>query len=537
MMQSEMNFQTFWPCLNETNSTLDTNEYTEQMGSSEFSSIFMPSDEFSETSNSFPFSTMFSGEFEQLADCDHLLQATWMAEEEFPMELGGFETNYLMGEIENMYASCVEGSEGSNTLPSPQFSVEGNGVWSPNSFVTSEASSMDVTSVQQSITLARDEMKINSEVRIRHMLKAFNEAMEMGQRKLEEVIMRCLAEKVNPLGQSLERLAFYLCLGFVDNQQGDYLKQESFKNFEAAFNMFYQIFPFGRFAHYAANTAILEAVPEDVETVHVVEFDIGEGVQLPQLIEAVAKRNKTLKVTAIKWDVEESDEVAPPQWRFEETKRQLQHHAKSFGLNLKVEEIAIEDLVSLIKKANKRGGRREFLAFNSMVGLPHMRRRRSRGLLMEFLRLAKDLLANSARGIITFGDGDAYARRGNDSSFSSFFDANVVHYEALLGSLESSFPSHLGEARMVMELMFVAPYVSSQAWFEKWNEAREAGNLHPWFGLEGRRVSREMLMEAKEIVGADSSYGVRVGGENGNEMTLEWNSIPLIRVETWTNRS
>ncbi|KAM1548937.1 hypothetical protein ACFX1Q_010715 [Malus domestica] len=537
MMQSEMNFQTFWPCLNETNSTLDTNEYTEQMGSSEFSSIFMPSDEFSETSNSFPFSTMFSGESEQLADCDHLLQATWMAEEEFTIELGGFETNYLMGEIENMYASCVEGSEGSNTLPSPQFSVEGNGVWSPNSFVTSEASSMDVTSVQQSITLARDEMEINSEVRIRHMLKAFNEAMEMGQRKLEEVIMRFLAEKVNPLGQSLERLAFYLCLGFVDNQQGDYLKQESFKNFEDAFNMFYQIFPFGRFAHYAANTAILEAVPEDVETVHVVEFDIGEGVQLPQLIEAVAKRNKTLKVTAIKWDVEESDEVAPPQWRFEETKRQLQHHARSFGLNLKVEEIPIEDLVSKIKKVNKRGGMREFLAFNSMVGLPHMRRRRSRGLLMEFLRLAKDLLTNSARGIITFGDGDAYARRGNDSSFISFFDANVVHYEALLGSLESSFPSHLGEARMVMELMFVAPYVSSQAWFEKWNEAREAGNLHPWFGLEGRRVSREMLMEAKEIVGADSSYGVRVGGENGNEMTLEWNSIPLIRVETWTNRS
>ncbi|XP_068340211.1 protein NODULATION SIGNALING PATHWAY 2-like [Pyrus communis] len=528
-----MKFQTFWPCLNETNSTLDTNEYTEQMGSSEFSSIFMPSDEFSETTSSFPFSTMFSGEFEQLADCDHLLQATWMAEEEFPMELGGFETNYLMGEIENMYTSDCD------QLPSPQFFVEGNGVWSPNSFVTSEASSMDVTSVQQSITLPRDEMEINNEVRIRHMLKAFGEAMEMGQRKLEEVIMRCLLEKVNPLGQPLEpleRLAFNLCQGVVDNQQGDYLKQESCKNYEAAFNLFYQIFPFGRFAHYAANTAILEAVPEDVETVHVVEFDIGEGVQLSQMIEAVARRNKTLKVTAIKWDVEESDEVAPPHWRFEETKRQLQHHARSFGVNLKVEEIAIEDLVSLIKKANKRDGRREFLAFNSMVGLPHMRRKRSRGLLMEFLRLAKDLLANSARGIITFGDGDACAKRENDSGFSSFFDANVVHYEALLGSLESSFPSHLGEARMVMELMFVAPYVSSQAWFEKWNEAR-GGNLHPWFGLEGRRVSRKMLMEAKEIVGADSLFGVRVGGENGNEMTLEWNSIPLIRVETWTNRS
>ncbi|XP_068340212.1 protein NODULATION SIGNALING PATHWAY 2-like [Pyrus communis] len=508
MMQSEMNFQTLWPYLNVTNSPFDTNEYTEQMGSSEFSSNFMASDEFSETT-SFPFSTMFSGEFEQPADCDNLLQVTSMAEEEFPMELGGFETNYLIGEIENMYAS----------------------------FVTSEASSKDGSSVQQSLILPRDKMEIDNKVSILHLVKAFGEAMEMGQRELEVVIMRCLAEKVNPLGQSLERLAFNLCQEVVDHQQGDHLKQECSKNFEVAFNLFYQIFPFGRFAHYAANTAILEAVPEDVEMVHVVEFDMGEGVQLSQLIEALAKRNKTLKVTAIKWDAEESDEVAPPQWRFEETKRQLQHHARSFGLNLKVEEIAIEDLVSKIKKANKRGGMGEFLAFNSMVGLPRMRRRRSRGLLMEFLRLAKDLLGNSARGIITFGDGDACAKWENDSSFSSFFDANVVHYKALLESLESSFLIHLGEVRMVMELMFVAPYVSSQAWFEKWNESREGGNLHPWFGLEGRRVSREMLMEAKEIVGADSSYGVRDGGENGNEMALEWNSIPLIRVETWTNRS
>ena len=156
---------------------------------------------------------------------------------------------------------------------------------------------------------------------------------------------------------------------------------------------------------------------------------------------------------------------------------------------------------------------------------------------MEFLRLAKDLLANSARGIVTFGDGYACTKRGNDSSFRSFFDANVVHYKALLESLESTFPSHLGEARMVMELMFVAPYVSSQAWLDKWNEERECGNLQPLFGVESRRVSSEMLMEAKDIVGADSSYGVRVGGENGNEMALEWNSIPLVRVETWTIRS
>ncbi|XP_021826459.1 nodulation-signaling pathway 2 protein-like [Prunus avium] len=536
MMQSEL-LPPFWPYLNVINSPLDQFEYNDvNMGSSDFSSPFMASDEFSETS-SFPFATMFSGDFEQLADCDHLLQVT-SSVEEFPMDFGGFEPNYLIGEIEGMYA-CLERSEGS-TLPSQQFSIEGNDVWSPNSLMTSEASSMDVTSIQQSLTLPQEEMEIDNELSIRHLLKAYGEAMEMGQRELEEVILRCLSEKVNPLGQSLERLAFNLCQE-IDDQQGDYLKQESCKNFEAALNLFYQSFPYGRFAHYAANTAILEAIPEDAETVHIVDFDMGEGVQLSQLIEAVAQRHKTLKVTAIKWDVEETEDGAPPQWRFEETKRQLQHHARSFGLNLKVEEIAIEDLVSEVKKANKRGGGREFLAFNCMVGLPHMRRRRSRGLILEFLRLAKDLLSSSAnyktsnRGIITFGDGDAGAKLGNSSSFSSFFDGYLAHYQALLESIESNFPSHLAEARMVIELMFVAPYVSSQALFQKWNEVREECHLQPWFGLEGKRLSRESLMEAKEMVG-ESSYGVRIG-QNGNEMALEWEGTPLVRVSTWTNQS
>lgn len=69
--------------------------------------------------------------------------------------------------------------------------------------------------------------------------------------------------------------------------------------------------------------------------------------------------------------------------------------------------MGINDLVSELKI--KRGGRREWLVFNCMVGLPHMGRVRSRSLVMEFLRVAKELIANSAncstihKGIIAFG--------------------------------------------------------------------------------------------------------------------------------------
>jgi hypothetical protein len=67
---------------------------------------------------------------------------------------------------------------------------------------------------------------------------------------------------------------------------------------------------------------------------------------------------------------------------------------RSSGLKLTVEEMGIENLVSEMKKMKKRGGRRsEWLVFNSVVGLPHMGRGRSRRLVMEFLRVAKEMIA------------------------------------------------------------------------------------------------------------------------------------------------
>ncbi|XP_062006623.1 protein NODULATION SIGNALING PATHWAY 2-like [Rosa rugosa] len=503
--------------------------------SPDFSSLFNSNEVFkiSEIASD-PFATLFPG--------DDLIQVTSQVEE-VSMDLEAYETNLM---IEGFYGNSLEGSEGSfpsQQASSHQFSAEGNDVWSPNSIVNSEASSMDSTSIQSPLNLPREEEGIENQLSIRHLLQAFAEAKEYGQKDLEEVILSCINEKVSPIGESFERLAFNLCQEVVDEHQqgGDYLKQESLKNFEAAFKVFIQNFPYARFAHYVANSAILEAIPAEAEAIHIVDFDMREGVQLSQLIEALAQRFKTLKLTAIKWEEEESD-CAPPHGRFEETKKQLQNHARSFGLNLKVEEVAMEDLMTEIKKAKKRGGGKEFLAFNCMVSLPHMRRRRSRGYVMEYLRLAKELLANSGNskttksGIITFGDGDACERLGNHSSFSSFFNENLVHYQALLESMELNFPSHLAEARMAMECIFIAPFVSSQAWFQKWTEMKDC-QVQPWFGLEGRRLSKENLMEAKEIVGDERSYGIRIEGLNGNEMVLEWKGTPLVRVSTWENQS
>ncbi|XP_031284798.1 nodulation-signaling pathway 2 protein-like [Pistacia vera] len=417
--------------------------------------------------------------------------------------------------------------------------------------------SMDVTSIIQPIlNLPTQDMEINNELCTSHLAKAYGEAMANEQRELAEVIVRRINEKVSPVGEITERLLYHSFRPLNNEANDNYLKQESCKVFDAAFEAFYRVFPNGMFAHFTANSAILEAIPHDAGVLHIVDFDMGEGIQWASMIVALAQQQKllqqfgiisqqiTLKLTSIKW--KNGDCIcgqAHPHLRFEETKKQLICYANCHDLKLKVEEMELQDLVSEIKKTTRRGRRREWLAFNCMWALPHMRRRRRRRHVMEFLKVAKDFLPNSDsnkttndknNGMITFGDGDTWEKIEDYSCFGSFFDSYQEHYGALLESMEWNFHKRLVEARIAMECLFVAPFASCVALLEKWKEVKEVCEFEAGFGLKGVRLSSESLMEAKVMAReGESLYTVRIEGENANEMVLEWGRTPLVRVSAW----
>ena len=60
------------------------------------------------------------------------------------------------------------------------------------------------------LTLPHENMEIENQVSLPHLLEAYGEALEQGQKSLAEVILRCMSQKASPLGESLERLVFYL---------------------------------------------------------------------------------------------------------------------------------------------------------------------------------------------------------------------------------------------------------------------------------------------------------------------------------------
>ena len=141
------------------------------------------------------------------------------------------------------------------------------------------------------------------------------------------------------------------------------------------------------------------------------------------------------------------------------------------------------------------------------------------------------------RGIVTFGDARVCEKLENDLEFMSFFERQLVHYKALLESIESHFPNHFTDARSAMECLFVAPNISSLAWLQKWEEIKEESESYfqADIGLEGLRLSNAILMEVGEMLSGSEqgSYQARIEGQNDNQLTLEWKGTPLVRVSTW----
>ncbi|XP_076915781.1 protein NODULATION SIGNALING PATHWAY 2-like [Bidens hawaiensis] len=240
-----------------------------------------------------------------------------------------------------------------------------------------------------------ESMELDSQTGISDLLMAYAEAIEMERQELAKVIMKCVSEKANPNGSPLERIALNLFRS--DNQEKTYLFQESLTNFNLAFRAFYDIIPYSRFAHFTAGSAIIEAVPTHVDSVHIFDFDICEGIQWPPVIEALARIKKSLIITSIKLDQDQDS-------NFDQTRWHLYNFARSVGLDLKVQEMGMLQMVKKIDERKLESEFNQFMVFNCMIGLLHMRRTRKTVQVMDFLKLARKFLTKH-QGIITYGGG------------------------------------------------------------------------------------------------------------------------------------
>ncbi|XP_073041688.1 protein NODULATION SIGNALING PATHWAY 2-like [Primulina eburnea] len=475
---------------------------------------------------------------------DHDFSSSFASHEESSViSSNSYDQTMFQDEFLDLQNLCDEyhissSMEGLETIPSAEFmkicewineTEDGNyrpasGDQELSSCVSFESDENSV--VGMSMILPGMESESDEELLLHYLLRAYAEATENGDKDLADVLVKSTNEKSSAMGSTMERVAFSLFQ--FKEKHSEYLILESIKNSIEAFMALYQGLPTGRFAHLTANSAIIEAMPSDAAEVHVIDFDTGEGIQWAALMESLSWKNKSLKLTSVKLGGE-----CTSFGDFEETKKRLLGHAKQYNCKLRIEEKNMEDVVNELTRMKKRGVERKWLVFNCMVGLPHMARRRPRSQVLEFLKVAKELVSKFA-GILTLGDGEEGYGFNTCSSYHAFFDKLLRHYHALFESLEKSFPSYLAAARTTVEGLFFAPFMSPFDWFQDWEEMMKRNDVQEGMGLEGRELSKKSLAEVKEMVNErEGPFKVKIEGYREHEMVLEWKDTPLVRVSTW----
>ncbi|KAK8921311.1 Nodulation-signaling pathway 2 protein [Platanthera zijinensis] len=378
-------------------------------------------------------------------------------------------------------------------------------------------------------------------LRLVHLLMAVAEALSGADksRYLAGVILVRLRELLAAGGSSsMERLAEH----FTDALQGllDGCRQPEeppHQPSEAleAFQMLQDMSPYVKFGHFTANQAILEAVAGE-RRVHVVDYDVMEGVQWAALMQALVSRPQDgtppphLRITTVTRCGGGRRSVSPVL----ETGRRLSAFAASIGLpftfghcRLDGDEKFRPEAVKLVKG--------EAVVFNCALHPPHLPPHTSTS-VSSFLAGAGVLGAR----VVTVVEETAAASGGSGGGggFVGLFMEELKRYSAMWDSLEAGFPKH-GKSRGVVERMILGPMIAGavrRAYLRQEDGVDKREGWAEWMEAAGfSRVGLSFfnLCQSRLLLGLFND-GYRVEEETPNKLVFCWKTCRLLSASVWS---
>ncbi|BFI42911.1 DELLA protein [Marchantia polymorpha subsp. ruderalis] len=383
----------------------------------------------------------------------------------------------------------------------------------------------------------RSEEDLNG-IRLVHLLLAGAEAVASTNIDLATVILVRLKDLVSRSGSTMQRVAAYFCEGLqfrIEGVRGPDRVAESQNDSLSAFQVLHEVSPYIKFGHFTANQAILEAF-EGERRVHIIDYDILEGIQWPSLMQALACRTggpPHLRVTALcRPHVKRALAVT------QETGKRLTEFAATFNIPFSFHQVRIDNEDELRPTLLKQV-KGECLAVNCMVHLPHMPHR-SKKAVTSFLRAVHRLSPK----VLTLVEEELSC---SSSTFVSHFFEALHHYSAIFDSLEASLSSE-SKGRQLVERIFLAPRItglmtSSNTDSNPAGASSSSGGLcegdggvhwHSLAQTEGFHpvpLSVYNLCQAKLLLGLFSD-GYKVEEEQ-NRLLLGWRSKILLGASIW----
>ncbi|KAL7150283.1 hypothetical protein ABFS83_05G101300 [Erythranthe nasuta] len=292
-----------------------------------------------------------------------------------------------------------------------------------------------------------------------------------------------------------------------------------------------QVSPIPKFVHFTSNEILLRTF-EGKDRVHIIDFDVKQGLQWPSLFQSLASRRNPPSHVRITGVGESKQELI-------ETGDRLSGFADALNIPFEFHPVVdrLEDVRLWMLHVKEK---KETVAVNCLFQLHKMLYDTTTGgggggaALRDFLSLIKS--TNAEAVVIAEQEG---AHNGVD--LESRVSNSLKYYSAIFDSVDPSLPLE-SKARIKIEEMFGKEIrnivacegrerVERHEGFDRWREmiGREGFRCT---GIEEREVLQGQMM-LKMTYGGDN-YSVVTRDENGAaSVSLSWLDQPLYTVSAW----
>ncbi|KAL3644709.1 DELLA protein gai1 [Castilleja foliolosa] len=364
-------------------------------------------------------------------------------------------------------------------------------------------------------------------VRLVHTLMACAEAVQQENFKLAEALVKNIGFLAVSQAGAMRKVATYFAEALARRIYRLYPQDSAFT--DSLQMHFYETCPYLKFAHFTANQAILEAFAGK-SRVHVIDFSLKQGMQWPELLQALALRPggpPSFRLTGIGPPPQvETDNLQEVGWKLAQLAKliNVEFEYKGFVAN------SIADLDASV--FDIREG--ETVAVNSIFELHPLLARP--GGIEKGLQLVCDLKPE----ILTVVEQEA---NHNGDAFLDRFTESLHYYSTLFDSLESCGFEAGDEAVSVEDKLMSEVYLGRQICnvvaCEGVDRVERHETLAQWrarcgsAGFEpvhlGSNAYKQASMLLALFAGGD---GYRVEENNGC-LLLGWHTRPLIATSAW----